>query len=169
MQKIFKSLFVIAGFFVIFNYATLLKAENKEGVKAAFALFKSMEMSKTYKDTLEKIVDMQIQANPNLYPFKKIMAKFFGKYMGWDSVKDELAQLYASNFTVKEMKELRKFYETPVGKKSIKVFPYLYEQGSRIGQKKVQAHMAELQHQIMEKAKAIQEKHEKAVKKSKKK
>ncbi len=169
MKKVLKLLFVIVSLSVVVNYAIPVGAADSKGIKTAYQLFKTMEMSKAYENTLNKIVEMQIQSNPHLEPFRGIMTDFFKKYMGWNNVKEELAALYASKFTVKEMNDLIKFYKTPTGKKSIKILPALYEQGSLIGQKKIQAHIPELQQKIMEKAKELQKESEKEQKKLKKK
>ncbi len=149
----------------LFMFTCNLYAGNNTGIATAQKLFKTMNLSATYQETIQKGVDFQIRTNPQLAPFKNVMLKFFQKYMGWNSIKDELAKIYSQHFTVKEMNKLIQFYQTPVGQKSIKLMPYLYEQGSIIGQKKVQEHIMELQKMIAEEAKKLQDKNKKNPKK----
>jgi hypothetical protein len=157
MKKIFKILLVILFCLLI----STLYAKNNSGVETAKKLFKTLHLSDTYQQTINKGVDFQIRANPQLAPFKNVMLSFFKKYMGWDSIKGDLAKIYSEKFTVDEMNELIKFYKTPVGKKSIKLMPYLYEQGSILGQKKVQEHISELQQMIAKEAKKLQKQQKK--------
>ncbi len=160
MKKIVK-VFLICFFCALMT--NLYAGDNS--IATAKKLFKVMNLSENYQETIKKGVDFQIRANPQLAPFKNVMLSFFQKYMGWDSIKDDLAKIYSDKFTVNEMNQLIKFYKTPVGKKSIKLMPYLYEQGSIIGQKRVQQHIGELQKMIAEEAKKLQKQQEQNKKK----
>ncbi len=136
------------------------RAQDDAAMKAAYGLFDAMDSAKVYKETVVRIVDLQIQQNPQAAPLRKVMLEFFDKYMGWDGIKDDLAKIYAQNFTAQELKDLTKFYETPLGKKSAKLLPELGAQGAALGQKRVQENIGELQKMIteeMEKTKPKQE------------
>ena len=73
------------------------------------------------------------------------MKAFLNKYMGWASLKDDMAKLYMANFSESELNELNKFYQTPLGKKTVQKMPTLMTKGAEIGQKRVQEHLPELQ------------------------
>jgi hypothetical protein len=73
------------------------------------------------------------------------MKAFLNKYMSWASLKDDMAKIYMAEFSESELNELTKFYQTPLGKKSIQKMPVLMTKGAEIGQKRVQEHLPELQ------------------------
>ena len=98
--------------------------------------------------TMGNMLELQIQQNPALAPFKEVMLEFFEKYMGYESLKPELLRLYNENFTEQELKELNDFYRTDTGKKSIELMPYLVQQGSMIGVQRFQANQDELRRMI---------------------
>ena len=123
-------------------------AGKGDATRAAYDLFETMGLSTTYGETIVKLVDVQVQSNPQLKPLRKTMLDFFEKYMGWDSIKDEMAGIYTKHFSGAEIREIQKFYKTPVGKKWSKLMPEITAQGGAIGQRRVQKHMGELQAMI---------------------
>jgi hypothetical protein len=91
------------------------------------------------------MLEMQVQQNPALVPYQAQMKAFLNKYMSWASLKDDMTKLYMAEFSESEVNELTKFYQTPLGKKTVKKMPLLMTQGAEIGQKRVQEHLPELQ------------------------
>ena len=133
------------------------KEVEKLHTAAALELFKAMQLDVTFEKTIESTVDMQIKSNPMIEPYRKVMLDFFSKYMSWDSMKDEMAQIYVDAFTIQELKELTAFYATPVGKKAALLMPQLMAKGGELGMKRVQDNMPELQRMIAEENKRIAE------------
>jgi hypothetical protein len=77
--------------------------------------------------------------------FKTVILNFLSKYMSFTDLKQEMARIYAEEFTEAELKEITRFYLTPVGKKTIEKLPALQQKGIAIAQQKLQAHLPELQ------------------------
>ena len=73
------------------------------------------------------------------------MKQFLAKYMSWDSLKADMIKIYMDEFTESELGELNKFYQTPVGKKTVEKMPTLMSKGAQLGGQRVQEHMPELQ------------------------
>jgi hypothetical protein len=73
------------------------------------------------------------------------MKEFLGKYMSWDSLKADMVKIYMEEFTESELGELNKFYQTPVGRKTVEKMPVLMTKGAQLGGQRVQKHMPELQ------------------------
>ena len=132
------------------------KEANKPAIKAAYQLFETLDLPNTYKKTVIQLVNMQIQQNPQIEPFQEVMLNFFEKYMGWESIKDDIARLYAEKFTTSEINQLKQFYRTPLGQKATRLLPELTAAGAAIGQQRVQTNMAELQKAMAAKAKELQ-------------
>jgi len=122
---------------------------NDDGqVAAATQLLDAMNMRVNLERTVEQVTLAEVRKNPKLAPYQGVMLEFMRKYMGYDSLKDDLVQLYSDTFSRTELEELARFYQTPVGKKTIEKLPELTVQGARLGQKKVQAHLGELKDMI---------------------
>ena len=121
---------------------------KSETIIAADALLKTMNMNSTYAKMIQNITDMQVKQNPQLEALKPTMMAFFEKYMGWDALKDDMAKVYANNYTAQELNEINAFYKTPVGQKTVELMPKIATEGMQVGQAKVAAHMGELQEMI---------------------
>ncbi len=111
---------------------------------AAHQLFETMNMRHTYAGMIERVTQMQLQQNPELKIIQPTIHAFFKKYMGWDALKDDMAAIYAKNYTAQELGEINAFYQTPVGQKTVQLMPQLAAAGAQIGQSKLAAHMGEL-------------------------
>ena len=133
---------------LVFFCMVSINAEEKRDPSVVYEFFDVMNMSTTYQETIEKMLDVQIKQNPNIAPLKDTMLQFFNKYMGWEGMKKDFAKIYMDNFTDSEMKELIAFYKTPTGKKAAILVPALTAQGAALGQKRVQENMHELQRMI---------------------
>ncbi len=105
--------------------------------------------------TLDAAIDAQLEAQisqmPQLAQVEGVMRDFFMKYMSYAAMRDDYVELYASVYTEKELKELMKFYGTPLGKKMVATMPELTAKSTKLGQQVVAEHMAELQQAIMAK------------------
>ncbi len=147
------------------------KVENDAHMKAAFELVENMQQEKIFQKTITSVVEMQIKQNPRLSPYKSLMLNFFKKYMSWKSLKNDFAKMYADLFTTKELKELKKFYMTPIGKKMVLLTPEISTRSMSLGMQKVRMHMGELIKMIANENKRIQKKRksQKVNKKDKKK
>lgn len=104
-----------------------------------------MKMEETTKRTIDQMLSMQMQANPQMAAFEDIMKGFLQKHLAYDKMKPDLIKLYKGEFTEDEMKQLAAFYRTPVGQKAIEKLPMLTAAGAQLGSQRVQANMGELQ------------------------
>ena len=66
---------------------------------------------------------------------------------------DEMAKLYASHFTIAEIRELRSFWSSPVGQKFVASQPMLLQAGASIGEDWARRHLPEIIHMAVEEIK----------------
>ena len=129
---------------------TMKKVASKTTIPAhmanneALTLLATMNMRESYEGMLKRITQMQIQAKPELQAITPAIEAFFTKYMGWEAQKGDIAALYAKNYTVEELKELNKFYQTPLGQKTVQIMPQLAAASAQIGQSRMMKHMPEM-------------------------
>ena len=114
----------------------------------ALTLLATMNMKESYEGMIKRITQMQIQANPNLKDIEPTIHAFFEKYMGWEAQRGDIAALYAKNYTVDELKELNKFYQTSLGQKTVQIMPQLAAASAQIGQSRMMKHMPEMKAMI---------------------
>ncbi len=128
------------------------RADEASHRAAAEALLNLMDMEKLMGQSVDQMLQMQVQQNPAIAAYQTQMKAFLGKYMSWASMKDDLVKIYTSEFTEPELKELTAFYQTPLGRKTVQKMPALLQKGAEIAQKRVQEHLPELQAAIQTEA-----------------
>lgn len=153
-MKIRKSFLVTAMVVCVFSFqvsgAEKVATHTQEEYDAAYELLEAMQVPAQMKQTIDGVVEMQLQANPQLVPYKSIFTAFFNKYMSFEALKKQLADIYLDTFSVAELKELTAFYKSPVGKKAASKTAELALRGAALGQKAVQDHQLELQTALSE-------------------
>ena len=122
-----------------------LRADEASQKKAAESLLALMGMEKLLSQSVDQMLALQVQQNPSLAPYQAQMKTFLNKYMSWASLKDDMAKVYMAEFTEAELNDLIKFYQTPLGKKTVEKMPSLMAKGAEMGQKRMQEHLPELQ------------------------
>ena len=118
--------------------------------KEAALLLDQIDMQATLDQSIALSLDAQIKSQPQLGPYRETMLEFFRKYMSYESLKADMIQIYEEAFTEQELAELRAFYATPTGRKSLELMPSLMAKGAEMGQKRVEAHIPELTKMIQD-------------------
>ena len=128
------------------------RADDATRRKAAESLLQLMDMQSVLTESVNQMLEIQIKQNPAIAPYQQEMKDFFAKYMSWQSLKDDIVGIYAAEFTEADLTELNRFYQTPLGRKSLQKTPQLLAKSAELGQKRVQEHLPELQQAIAAKA-----------------
>lgn len=128
------------------------RADETTHRAAAETLLNLMDMEKLMGQSVDQMLQMQVQQNPAIAPYQTQIKAFLGKYMSWPSMKSDLVKIYMSEFTEPELKELTAFYQTPLGRKTLQKMPALLQKGAEMSQKRVQEHLPELQAAIQAEA-----------------
>lgn len=108
------------------------------------------------EQSMSQMLDIQLQQNPALAPYKGVMMEFLNENMSYESLKPELIKMYSEEFTSSELREINAFYSTDVGKKSIEKMPTLMMQGGQLGATRVQENIGDLQAMIQAESGRIQ-------------
>lgn len=133
----------------LFALAPISTARADEAAnKAAEELLLAMKADKSFAQSIDQVVDLQVKQNPQIEKFRPVLKKFFDKHMSWDAVKSEMIALYAKEFTTEELQEMVKFYKSPVGQKMAEKTPILTAKSMDIGMRRLQANQAELQEML---------------------
>lgn len=131
-------------------------AADEASQKEAAKLMNAMEMEVAFERSIEQMVEVQINRNPSILPYKDVMRQFFQKYMSYEELKPEIIKLYADAFSAEELREINAFYASPTGKKTIKLMPDLMTRGAEVGSRRIQANIQELQQMIQAESERLQ-------------
>lgn len=124
---------------------------NNESVVEAEKLLETLGMQQIFENSITQNLDFQIQQSPELLPYLGVMKKFLAKHMSYDSLKNDIVDLYSTTFSVQELKDISAFYSTKTGKKTLEKLPELARISSQLGNNRVQENINEL-HQMLEQA-----------------
>ncbi len=58
--------------------------------------------------------------------------------IGWNKLKPKMVDLYTQTFTEQELKDLVKFYESPLGKKVLREMPKVTQQSAQLTQQSLE-------------------------------
>jgi hypothetical protein len=148
----FRLLLAFLLFFLTVKAQTAVTTITPAHLKAAEDLLTSSGASAQLKGNIAAMIN---QSSANVPADKKekfvgIMNAFMNKYLNWDLIKDQMAAMYAQEFTEQELKDLSTFYQSPLGKKMNQKQPVLFQKGAQIGQMAVQSHQSELQQMMQD-------------------
>ncbi|HEV7587359.1 MAG TPA: DUF2059 domain-containing protein [Longimicrobium sp.] len=110
----------------------------------ALQLLEAMRMPEQIQASVATAAATQARQNPDLPGLGDVLREFLSRYVTWDAMKDEYAELYAGAFTEEELREMTAFYRTPTGQKLARSTAQLTRLGAELGERTMRAHAAEL-------------------------
>ncbi len=149
MKSFLLALTVLVSVVVGLQGAEKIRTYSAADYNAVYALLEAMDMKNMLDKNISGVLESQMKTNPQLAAVRPIMENFFRKYLSYDTLKKGYAEIYLDAFTIPEIKELTKFYQTPLGKKVSAKNTQITLRGMELGQKTVNAHMQELQAELI--------------------
>jgi hypothetical protein len=129
---------------LILSCPPLPAAEADSHRQAVETLFRLTQMEQKVNESVQSVAQLQIRQDPALASKQDALMGFLEKYIGWNAIREELAQMYLQTFTEEELQAMNDFYITPVGQKVITVVPQLVQQRNMLAMQRLQANIAEL-------------------------
>ena len=102
-----------------------------------------------YAQMLEISLTSILKTNPSMAKFEGVFREFFAKYASYDAIAGDFAELYMRVFDELQLRQIEAFYLTPTGKAAVTELPRIIQEGSKIGERKVQDHQKELIDMLM--------------------
>lgn len=127
-------------------------------IRAAGELVDVMDMEKNLKETTDALLAQQKEQNPVLAQFDDIMRDFMEKALDWDELRDDYVRMYAQIYNEQELRQLREFYQTPLGQRLLATLPEVAARSSEISNERLQKFLPEMQQRIMERMMAEESK-----------
>ena len=135
-----RRLLLTAGMLVFSICAALAQTPTPEAMTAARSLVTTMRLSDQYKALLPGILlglrPALTQDRPEIErDFDAMMPTIVDAFAPYHhAMVDNIATIYANNFTVGELREIEAFYRQPVGQKLLQKSPALVQQSNQAGQ-----------------------------------
>lgn len=118
----------------------LLKKTNSESLLNGIYL----QVNKVL-NTVGKAMKVKPSEKVVIQKFEKRLQKLLEKKASWNQLKKPLKEIYSKNFTEKEIVDIISFYETPTGKKLVKISPKITIQTMQANQRILQDMLPEMQ------------------------
>jgi hypothetical protein len=132
---------MIIGVMLLFSISTApAQTPSPEALAMARSLISTMKLTDQYKALLPVILlsikPAVVQGRPEIErDYDAMAAQIADAYAPYySSMVDSAASLYASNFTVDELREIDAFYRLPVGQKLLQKSLPITQQSMQIGQ-----------------------------------
>ena len=132
---------MIIGVTLLFSISTApAQTPSPEALAMARSLISTMKLTDQYKALLPVILlsikPAVVQGRPEIErDYDAMAAQIADAYAPYySSMVDSAASLYASNFTVDELREIEAFYRLPVGQKLLQKSLAITQQSMQIGQ-----------------------------------
>ena len=123
-------------------------ADQDSHHKAVERLFELTHMKTKIDESVDNVLALQLRQDPAMAEYRDLLRAFLEKYVGWESLKDDLFRMYMAEFSEQELAQINAFYATPAGRKVIERVPLLVQERNRLAQQRLREHVGELREQI---------------------
>ncbi len=137
---------------ILFN--TTAYAEKNSHYAAAEKLLLLTSADKMLESMFQQMKQMQLQQLKKMdIPKDKfpVAEKYINQIndlmtreMSWDKIKDDMINMYTSVYTEKEIDEIIKFFESPIGRKFMEKMPVLGQKSMTFGQNQMYSLMPQI-------------------------
>ena len=119
---------------ILFSYSTAFSQEDEAYSKTLKQMFAVSGAEGSYKAVINQFTTMFRQKYPDVD--SKVWDEFEKEFSkaSMDDLADMLVPTYKKYMTIDDLKELIKFYETPVGKKYAQYVPNIMQESMQVGQ-----------------------------------
>lgn len=143
--------FLLSSFFVAINIS--LGAVNSKEV-AVTDFLQASNIRENMDFTIRQLVKAQVAKSPTLAKFESELLAFYIDVGSYPANEDFIKKLYSENFNEDELKELIKFHNSPVGRKSLMMVPRLSAEIQGEIERKTQKMLPQLKEKIEIKVKS---------------
>lgn len=123
----------------------LVAADEAAHLQQVETLFRLTQMEQKIDDSVNNVLQLQLRQNPDLQKNRDALESFLQKYIGWQALKRDIADMYMDTFSEQELEQINAFYITPAGQKVINVVPQLVQQRNQLAMMRLQQNIGELQ------------------------
>lgn len=144
---------------LLIGFATAGRAQEVTPAhrEAARDLLELTRVEQYMEESMNTMIELQIEANPALVPYQDVFREFLEKHLSWERVEPEFVALYIEHFSETELRQLTRFFSSEIGQKAISLQGVMFNEGAQIGQKRVQENIGELEAMIVQRAQELEQ------------
>jgi len=125
--------------------STLQAADDAALRQEVETLFRLTQMEQKINESVLSVAQLQLRQDPSMAQQQDVLMAFLDKYIGWEAIRGELADMYMQTFTLEELQAMNAFYITPTGQKVITIVPQLVQKRNMMAMQRLQENIGELQ------------------------
>jgi len=112
--------------------------------QAAEAFLLAMNTPEQLKEGIGAMVDMMMQAQPMMAPYRQAITDFYQKYLSWEALKADYIAVAKDLLTEQQLKDATAFFKTESGRAFIEKQPEMFQRTSEMGFQVMQENQQEL-------------------------
>ena len=114
----------------------------------AYALLEAEGTPQMMEQTLKTSLEAQLKAAPVLLAYRQAFEMYLRNTISFEAQKEELARIYLEVYAPDEIRELIRFYQTPIGRKKAAAGSRIATAAAQVTQKKMQEYLPVFQQQL---------------------
>jgi|GEM_PF-1384564 len=123
----------------------------------AWALLEAEGVPQMMEQTLQSTLSTQMKESPELLPFRKAFESYLRQTISYEAQKEDLARIYLTVYTPDDIRELIRFYQTPLGRKKAAAGAKIAVAATEVTQKKMRDNMPQFMLQMQQGIQNMQE------------
>ena len=149
--------FVLCLTAVLLFPAILASDEGTEkvspGKQAVYELFEAQGMREQMDHIRIVMLENQLKESPGLVGCMYELNQFYLRCAGYEALKNDLAEIYLKHFSPDEIRQITKFYLSPVGRKMKAVSAEILLEANELAKKRMEAEIPNFLKDLKEKGK----------------
>jgi len=123
----------------------------------AWSLLEAEGVPQMMEQTLQSTLATQMKESPELAPFRKAFESYLRDTISYEAQKEDLARIYLAVYTPDDIRELIRFYQTPIGRKKAAAASKIAVAAAEMTQKKMRDNMPQFMLQMQQGIENMQE------------
>lgn len=133
------------------------KGPKLEEKMLAWSLLEAEGVPQMMEQTLRSTLATQMKEAPELMPFRKAFESYLRETISYEAQKEDLARIYLTVYTPDDIRELIRFYQTPIGRKKAAAGARIAVAATEMTQKKMRDNMPQFMLQMQQGIQNMQE------------
>ena len=121
--------------------------------QAVYELFEAQGMREQMDHIRIVMIENQLKEVPELAGCMLELNGFYLRCVGYEALKNELAEIYLKHFSVDEIRQITAFYRSPVGRKMKTVSADILLESNELAKKRMEAEIPNFFKELKEKGK----------------
>ena len=121
-----------------------------ERLRAAAELVDAMNVQQMMNETADATIRAQVKQTPMLAQFEDILRETMSRALRWEDIRSDYVRMYAEVYTADELRQLRTFYQTPLGQRLLATMPQVALKSMEISNRRMEQFLPEMQQRIMQ-------------------